>query len=107
MDTKSPRIRTILYDDEHLSQGELDLLHTPALQRLYDLHQLGLTDRIYIARHPTKCAADAMLGTALQFMGWRPLREHELDGVSAYELPAEFRNAGDAVFLHDSSKAQG
>jgi HD superfamily phosphohydrolase len=48
MDTKSPRIRTILYDDEHLSQGELDLLHTPALQRLYDLHQLGLTDRIYI-----------------------------------------------------------
>ena len=34
--------------DERLSAGEIDLLHTPALQRLYDLHQLGLTNRIYI-----------------------------------------------------------
>jgi HD superfamily phosphohydrolase len=48
METKRPRIRTLLYGDEHLSAGEIDLLHTPALQRLYDLHQLGLTDRIYI-----------------------------------------------------------
>ena len=31
-----------------LNPGEIDLLHTPALQRLYDLHQLGLTDRIYV-----------------------------------------------------------
>jgi hypothetical protein len=48
METKSRRIRTLLYGDEHLSAGEIDLLHTPALQRLYDLHQLGLTDRIFI-----------------------------------------------------------
>lgn len=48
METKTRRIRTVLYGDERLSAGEIDLLHTPALQRLYDLHQLGMTDRIYI-----------------------------------------------------------
>ena len=42
------RIRTLLYDDQWMSPAELDLLHTPSLQRLYDLHQLGLTDRVYI-----------------------------------------------------------
>jgi HD superfamily phosphohydrolase len=42
------RIRTILYDDQKLEATELDLLHTPALQRLYDLHQLGLADRVFI-----------------------------------------------------------
>src|SRR5438128_10133814 len=45
---KNRRIRTILYDDQKLEATELDLLHTPALQRLYDLHQLGLTDRVFI-----------------------------------------------------------
>jgi hypothetical protein len=49
--------------------------------------------------HPTKCAAGAMLGTALQLIGWRPLRDEEK--VDAYELPKDFRNVGDAVFLHD------
>jgi HD superfamily phosphohydrolase len=42
------RIRTILYGDQQIESTELELLHTPALQRLYDLHQLGLTDRIFI-----------------------------------------------------------
>jgi HD superfamily phosphohydrolase len=42
------RIRTVLYGDQQMEPSELDLLHTPALQRLYDLHQLGLTDRIFI-----------------------------------------------------------
>jgi HD superfamily phosphohydrolase len=42
------RIRTVLYDDQRFSSAELELLHTPAFQRLYDLHQLGLTDRIFI-----------------------------------------------------------
>src|SRR5688572_20881975 len=45
---KTRRIRTILYDDQKIEATELDLLHTPALQRLYDLHQLGLTDRVFI-----------------------------------------------------------
>lgn len=42
------RIRTILYGDQAIEATELDLLHTPTLQRLYDLHQLGLTDRVFI-----------------------------------------------------------
>ena len=42
------RIRTVLYDDQEIEATELDLLHSPALQRLYDLHQLGLADRVFI-----------------------------------------------------------
>lgn len=42
------RIRTILYGDQQIEATELDLLHTPAMQRLYDLHQLGLTDRVFV-----------------------------------------------------------
>lgn len=42
------RIRTVLYGDQKFSAPELELLHTPAFQRLYDLHQLGLTDRVFI-----------------------------------------------------------
>lgn len=42
------RVRTTLYDDQRLLPGELDLLHTPTLQRLYDLRQLGFTDRVFV-----------------------------------------------------------
>ncbi len=45
---KSRRIRTVQHGDQSFTPTELDLLHTPALQRLYDLHQLGLADRIFI-----------------------------------------------------------
>jgi HD superfamily phosphohydrolase len=42
------RIRTVLYGDQRVSGAELEILHTPAMQRLYGLRQLGLTDRIFI-----------------------------------------------------------
>jgi HD superfamily phosphohydrolase len=42
------RIRTVLYGDQELSAAEVEVLHTPAMQRLYSLRQLGLTDRVYI-----------------------------------------------------------
>jgi dGTP triphosphohydrolase len=42
------RIRTVLYGDQRLSSAELEILHTPAMQRLYGLRQLGLTDRVFI-----------------------------------------------------------
>ena len=42
------RIRTLLYGDERLTSAELEVLHTPAMQRLYGLKQLGLADRIFI-----------------------------------------------------------
>ena len=42
------RIRTVLYGDQKLSAAELEVIHTPAMQRLYSLRQLGLTDRVFI-----------------------------------------------------------
>ncbi len=42
------RIRTALYGDQPLTVGELEVIHTPAMQRLYGLKQLGLTDRVYV-----------------------------------------------------------
>ena len=40
-------VRTRLYGDQEFSRFELELLHTPLLQRLYGLKQLGFTDRVY------------------------------------------------------------
>jgi HD superfamily phosphohydrolase len=40
-------IRTTLYGDQEFSRFELEILHTPLLQRLYDLRQLGFSDRVY------------------------------------------------------------
>jgi len=50
--------------------------------------------------HPTKCAADSMLGTALQLLGWR-----ELDDGKRPTLPDHLRFVGDDVFLHDIKTA--
>ena len=33
--------------DQRIRSAEFDL-HMPALERLYDLHQLGMTDRVFI-----------------------------------------------------------
>lgn len=48
------RIRTVLYGDERLSAAELEVIHTPALQRLYGLKQLGLADRVFIDASHTR-----------------------------------------------------
>lgn len=40
-------LRTRLYGDQLFTRFELELLHTPILQRLYNLKQLGFTDRVY------------------------------------------------------------
>lgn len=40
-------IRTRLYGDQDFSRFELEILHTPILQRLYNLKQLGFTDKVY------------------------------------------------------------
>ncbi len=40
-------IRTTLYGDQEFSKWELEILHTPIVQRLYNLKQLGFTDRVY------------------------------------------------------------
>lgn len=45
--SKPKVIRTRLYGDQEVSRFELELLHTPIVQRLYELKQLGFTDRVY------------------------------------------------------------
>src|SRR5690348_14940007 len=45
---KKPVPLTVLYGDQRLSPAELEVLHTPAMQRLHGLRQLGLADRVFI-----------------------------------------------------------
>lgn len=40
-------IRTMLYGDCEFSEWELELLHTPIMQRMYNIKQLGFTDKVY------------------------------------------------------------
>lgn len=48
VDSARPKIlRTVLYDDQEFHRFELELLHTPLFQRLYDLKQLGYSDRVF------------------------------------------------------------
>ena len=42
--------------------------------------------------HPTKCVAGAVLGAAIQFIGWK-------------KLPGHWRFIGDQVFLHQASES--
>ena len=46
--------------------------------------------------HPTKCAAGAMLGTALQLMGWR--KDGKADSPA---IPDSLMNSGDDVFMNE------
>lgn len=40
-------VRTRLYGDQEFTRFELELLHTPIMQRLYGLKQLGFADRVF------------------------------------------------------------
>lgn len=40
-------VRTMLYGDQELSRFELEIIHTQLYQRLYDLKQLGYSDRVF------------------------------------------------------------
>jgi HD superfamily phosphohydrolase len=46
-DSRRKILRTRLYGDQTFTRFELELLHTPIVQRLYNLKQLGFTDRVY------------------------------------------------------------
>jgi HD superfamily phosphohydrolase len=46
-DGRQKILRTRLYGDQEFTRFELELLHTPILQRLYNLKQLGFADRVY------------------------------------------------------------
>lgn len=40
-------VRTTLYNDQQFTSWELELLHTPVMQRLYNLKQLGFADKVF------------------------------------------------------------
>lgn len=40
-------VRTTLYGDQEFTPWELELLHTPVMQRLYNLKQLGFSDKVF------------------------------------------------------------
>jgi len=40
-------IRTTLYGDQEFTLWEMEILHTPIVQRLYNLKQLGFADRVF------------------------------------------------------------
>ena len=46
-DPRRKILRTRLYGDQNFSRFELEILHVPAMQRLYNLKQLGFTDRVF------------------------------------------------------------
>jgi uncharacterized protein len=45
--SKPKIVRTKLYGDQEFTRFELEVLHTPMMQRLYGLKQLGFADRVY------------------------------------------------------------
>lgn len=44
---KKKILRTVLYGDQEFSKFELEVVHTPLFQRLYNLKQLGFADKVY------------------------------------------------------------
>src|SRR5450432_707364 len=40
-------LRTVLYGDQEFTKFELEIVHTPLFQRLYNLKQLGFADKVF------------------------------------------------------------
>ncbi|MGO9577722.1 MAG: hypothetical protein ACLPTQ_25710 [Terriglobales bacterium] len=89
---KKKLIRTTLYGDQEFSRWELDLLHTPIMQRLYDLKQLGFTDRIYPDAVHSRFnhvlgAAEMAERMGRRLMGWLRQTEHASAAFKYASMP--------------------
>src|SRR5579872_977225 len=47
VDERKKTVRTTLYEDQEFTLWEMEILHTPVVQRLYNLKQLGFADRVF------------------------------------------------------------
>jgi len=117
------RIRTVLYEDQPFTDTELDLLHTPALQRLYDLHQLGLTDRVFVDASHTRFShvigvmhmTDRIVDAICRNLDGKMQRKRDLpyygckQPLTAKSFAAEVKNRWPAIrligLLHDLTHA--
>src|SRR5580704_2447854 len=46
-DARKKIVRTTMYGDQEFTLWELEIVHTPVFQRLYNLKQLGFADRVF------------------------------------------------------------
>ena len=83
---KEKIIRTRLYDDQRVYPWELELAHTPILQRLYDLKQLGFTDRIFPDAIHSRFnhtlgvmhISELMINSVMRWLELEPQKEYKL-----------------------------
>jgi HD superfamily phosphohydrolase len=92
-DLRPKILRTRLYGDQEFTRFELELLHTPVVQRLYSLKQLGFTDKVYPDAIHARFnhilgATEVVDRMAQKLCAW--LREHGAEVFSYYDTP----NAG-------------
>lgn len=116
------RIRTLLYDDQRFTDFEIDLLHTPAMQRLYDLHQLGYADRVFVDASHSRLhhvigvveQADKMMLAIIRNLRKQPTRKFDFGdkspaSLTGRQLAAVTGKRRSAVrlmaFLHDLTHA--
>ncbi|MBT62935.1 MAG: hypothetical protein CML13_06950 [Puniceicoccaceae bacterium] len=106
---KTRRIRTVYNADQKFYKSELDVLHTPILQRLYDLHQLGLTDRVYIDASHTRLShvvgvmeqASKICAALIRNLTSEPEKQLNYVTLDKTEVSISFREITDLITHHE------
>ena len=87
-------VRTALYNDQEFTTWELELLHTPVLQRLYNLKQLGFADRVF---------PDAVHSRLNHVLGVAEMAERMADRLVRW---LEKHPSADFAYVDDTSSAR-